>query len=1692
MVTYGRMRHDLDLEVKAVLSAYKLPILRATWALDPEGCKDAVVKHCADDLGLPILGQLDKKPGPARRRGIIWHRHLGQALQYLTFGHMIFERRYEEQPDGYMKLVSLGPRMPWTVATVRTERSGEITEIVQTTQQEPIPASRLAWYVTELEGSNWTGVSPLRAAFGAWLLKHEAWRTHATSIRRFGMGVPTVEAPQGATQLQVQQAQEMASAMRAGDQSGMGLPQGFKASLMGIHGGTPDALAFIRYLDQSIAKSALAGLIELGQTETGSRALGETFLDLFQLAIQAVADDIATIATSGWPGMPGIVTDLVDQNWGEDEPAPRIVCTDVGENYQVTAESVNTLVTCGAVSPDPELDAWLRKTWRMPERATAWEPSSRGLPARTAPAGPVEMPGQKLPELAPSDVLQRLSPGEGKTSPSGVPGTVPAGQKAPAKKAPKALKASAAPRREGEAGFNAIAHQQQWQSALDSLLGSYRAVSAAQRVHLVDQVQAATRPVALDAPPLGDGPEIIFDAMNWAAHMAAQSVLAEAAGQGVMIDAGKVRISTRRLASVASARAQVAASAMAQAASGKALQVMAASAPAGEVAVHLDGMSDQGLREQLGAALTAAQNHGRVAAFQAAPAGVDATYIATEILDANTCGPCQGIDGHEFDDLAAAESAYPAGGYLGCQGLARCRGTVMALWGHPASTTVAAFNPREARDSRGRWTRKGVGALSDVYNEIPETRGPGRGKSAFTGPTGRDLADRAKLGQQAEHVADPITEAEARDESRAVTNDEYQALARTGVNQLGRLRAMRSPITELDRKWPGVKDRAFKEAQASWGGVTIDAHTGEPLDTHADKYALSVKKAGMRTVSVPEGASQAEFSAAMDRALAQFREVLVASQSYLGVFHDDENNRIDIDPVLVVDTPGEVESIGAYTHAIGGAYHFASGNGFYPPHVPGAATAAAGEGPVRWAGPGQWRTEADDVQPGLTEAQDAEIERAAQGGTSARFNPDERRDRMGRWTSGPGGTIPVTLPGRMNVSDEMRKAATAKLAKTTSKRGPLPDYDTSVAAVARELSRAVQDKFALENGKDWYPAERRLNEARSAKYNVPVEVAAAVESATSPRCGYARNQLITEQLLERVPGILDGTTGKELIASKRIGGGILPENIDQAIRILSGSPIESTLTGDKRRAFFSNIVSPGKTDLVTIDAWMEQALSTPLGLTKEQANALSTETGKHFPAGLGRTLIADATRKAAAANGLSPDAMQAVYWIWSKAQAGDKDPSGRGKGGIHSQGVKAAAGEPGDNLDDDHYDAELLLGYLAWRKRNVPGRIDLGPPASAREDDSNAADNDAAWNIAMRDPRWAKLGWDRPFAERVTGRGVRAAKWDPSKHPRIKHGKGGGRFTRKLDTNALYHHPDGSWEPERQAIHDEFIRNVVAGHQPQDHPVAVFLGGGAAAGKSSVDAGAADSARPDADKAKMLLPEAQAGLAAHDKSWSGVVHNESSWMADYAVDAAREQQLNLVVEGIGDTSYDSQAAKAKKLRDAGYAVSAKYVTADLMVAQARAVQRGKDTGRYIPASIVRSGHQGVAWMFPELLERGLFDSMELWDTTLGTQDVPRADLILRAKGRQHEILDQAAYDRFLAQGRASLGTIAAAEAGRPVSAEDAAMIMRGLLLGESFPPEGVADTPASRSLLAELKADIAALPEGATPEIPFEIPGGTA
>jgi hypothetical protein len=355
--TFAAMRNDT--QISAILKAYTLPLRSATWSINPKGCKDAVVKMCADAYGLPVLGDDDSEDSPFRSRGVIWDEHLDIALDMLIYGHMPFAIGGEVTGDPLQwHLTALSERMPSTITQINVNRDGTLKDIVQFGEDQPIPASNLLWYAHEKRGGNWVGRSMIREAYAPWLLKHEMLRVLATSSRRFGTGIPVVNAPVGATDAQIGLAQQLASAMRVGDTSGVGLPDGYSAQIAAMTGSLPDTLAFVRYLDQQINTSVLATVLNLDASPNGSRALGDTMIDMLRMSWGAVAKEVAIPANR-------LLASMVDWNYGPDEAVPRLMVTDI-DRPEPTSEAIGTLIRYGAIKYDPSLESAMRERYQLP------------------------------------------------------------------------------------------------------------------------------------------------------------------------------------------------------------------------------------------------------------------------------------------------------------------------------------------------------------------------------------------------------------------------------------------------------------------------------------------------------------------------------------------------------------------------------------------------------------------------------------------------------------------------------------------------------------------------------------------------------------------------------------------------------------------------------------------------------------------------------------------------------------------------------------------------------------------------------------------------------------------------------------------------------------------------------------------------------------------------------------------------------------------------------------------------------------------------------------------------------------------------------------------------------------------------------------------------------------------------------
>jgi hypothetical protein len=388
--TYAKMRHDPQLA--AILRVFLLGMERGNWAIDPAGCRDEVVQHVADDLGLPIKGA-DPTQSGARRRRFTWAKHMPTAGGLsMTFGHAPFAQSWLEK-GGRWHLDMVQERMPQTIVDLDLNGDGTLKsasqaeELTSGSRVVPITTAdhRLVWYAREREGSNYFGQSLFRASYGPWLIKDQMLRVHATSIKRFGMGIPTAQALPGTSP----QPSEMAAAQRAvanyraSETGGAVMPAGFRMALEGMTGSVPDALAFINYLDRQMTRSTLTSILDMATSERGARSLGETVMQLMIYAQQSEANRIALDATEQ------MAIPLVDANWGEDEPAPQITVTEVGVDDQLTAEDMRNLLEFGGITPDDTLEEDLRKRKSLPpiDHATRRFQATSPVPS-TAPEAP--------------------------------------------------------------------------------------------------------------------------------------------------------------------------------------------------------------------------------------------------------------------------------------------------------------------------------------------------------------------------------------------------------------------------------------------------------------------------------------------------------------------------------------------------------------------------------------------------------------------------------------------------------------------------------------------------------------------------------------------------------------------------------------------------------------------------------------------------------------------------------------------------------------------------------------------------------------------------------------------------------------------------------------------------------------------------------------------------------------------------------------------------------------------------------------------------------------------------------------------------------------------------------------------------------------------------------------------------------
>jgi hypothetical protein len=401
---YDEMRKS-DASVRSALWMVKLPIRSAVWAIEPAGGEHAtpedrlVADAVAWQLGLP------DSEGRTRddQLDLSFDELMSQALLCLDFGAMFEELIWDDakawrDADGddhlLRPLARLAPRFPSSVQKIETDaRTGRIRSLEQILPgARPIPGEKLSSIVLEREGVNWWGNALLRPMWGPWKLKKGLMVAAGIGWDRFASGLPVVRYPAGGSASDKRTAEEIGRNIRQHERGYVALEgprplaenagAGWDVELLSGAHTLADPVPLLRWYSGQIAAAAVQQFSELGNTGQGNRALGETLVDPFFLAVQAVARQIAR------DRMRQVIRRFVDVNFGVEYDVPQLTVSKIqARNIALLSQAIGSLSAAGLNFTDRETQDDLRDVLDLRHL-----PENVGI-ERTPPAVPREGDG---------------------------------------------------------------------------------------------------------------------------------------------------------------------------------------------------------------------------------------------------------------------------------------------------------------------------------------------------------------------------------------------------------------------------------------------------------------------------------------------------------------------------------------------------------------------------------------------------------------------------------------------------------------------------------------------------------------------------------------------------------------------------------------------------------------------------------------------------------------------------------------------------------------------------------------------------------------------------------------------------------------------------------------------------------------------------------------------------------------------------------------------------------------------------------------------------------------------------------------------------------------------------------------------------------------------------------------------------
>ncbi len=418
---------DNDPTIGSMLFAIEKVITRLEWRVDPysDNSEDGEITKEDKEVAAFVESCLNDMSDS-------WDSTLSQMLSMLIFGYsyheIVYKVRGGDVNDPQKNSKHSDGRIGWRKMPIRAQETlfrwmmdedGGIQGMIQvdpsTGGTHAIPIEKSLLFRTSSQKNNPEGRSILRNAYRPWYFKRRIEEIEAIGIERDLAGLPvayvppeflssTATAEQAAVLASIQ---NIVTSIKRNEQEGIVMPsmyddaghKVFDLVLLSSGGSRQfDTDKIIQRYDQRISMSILSDFILLGSDRVGSYALGTSKMDLWSMAVDSIAKNIAEVMNQY------AIPRLLKLNGMNPSRAPYLTYGEVSHvDLNEISAFVSNLAQVGVLVPDPKLEEYLRDLAGLPP--AEHDGQNFGMPPMPegmgVPPAPEEADGAGEEELPP-------------------------------------------------------------------------------------------------------------------------------------------------------------------------------------------------------------------------------------------------------------------------------------------------------------------------------------------------------------------------------------------------------------------------------------------------------------------------------------------------------------------------------------------------------------------------------------------------------------------------------------------------------------------------------------------------------------------------------------------------------------------------------------------------------------------------------------------------------------------------------------------------------------------------------------------------------------------------------------------------------------------------------------------------------------------------------------------------------------------------------------------------------------------------------------------------------------------------------------------------------------------------------------------------------------------------------------------